>query len=136
MVPLPTLENARAEIAALQKQLAEKDKRMTRLKEIFSAKSTEFREAVYSLLGWKLDFMPNGRVKVSHMFTRGAKEMNEESIEFDGEKGTMKVAGGSESPWHREIKNQCAFWMQRQSIPCLLASILIEQYEKTTRAQM
>lgn len=38
--------------------------------------------------------------------------------------------------FHKEIRNQCSFWMARQSIPCLLASILIEQYEKTTRAQL
>lgn len=48
----------------------------------------------------------------------------------------MKVSGGPDSMFHREIKNQCSFWTARQSIPCLLSSILIEQYEKTTRAQM
>lgn len=81
-VPMATLENCRAEVKSMEKVVAEKDKRMTRLKEIWSAKSLEFREAVYSLLGWKLDFMPNGRVKVTHMFGNESQ-----SIEFDGEKG-------------------------------------------------
>ncbi|KAI5848920.1 spindle assembly checkpoint component Mad1 [Tricharina praecox] len=130
MVPRATLENVRAEIKAMEKVVAEKEKRMMRLKEIWSAKSLEFREAVFSLLGWKLDFMQNGRVRVTHMFGDESQ-----SIEFDGEKGTMKVAGGPDSMFHKEIRNQCSFWMARQSIPCLLASILIEQYEKTTRAQ-
>ncbi|KAI5850489.1 spindle assembly checkpoint component Mad1 [Morchella snyderi] len=133
VVPLRTLENARKEIQMMEKTVADKEKRMLRLKEIWAAKSMEFREAVFSLLGWKLDFLPNGRVKVTHMF---AGNSDEQSIEFDGEKGTMKVSGGPNSMFRREIKNQCTFWMARNSIPCLLSSILIEQYEKTTRAQM
>ena len=59
MVPRATLENVRAEVKEMERVVAEKEKRMTRLKEIWSAKSLEFREAVYSLLGWKLDFMQN-----------------------------------------------------------------------------
>lgn len=82
MVPRATLENVRAEVKDMERVVAEKEKRMTRLKEIWSAKSLEFREAVFSLLGWKLDFMQNGRVKVTHMFGNDSQ-----SIEFDGEKG-------------------------------------------------
>jgi mitotic spindle assembly checkpoint protein MAD1 len=82
MVPRATLENCKAEIRSMEQVVAEKEKRMTRLKEIWSAKSQEFREAVYSLLGWKLDFMQNGRVRVTHMFGNESQ-----SIEFDGEKG-------------------------------------------------
>jgi mitotic spindle assembly checkpoint protein MAD1 len=85
VVPLATLENARSDIKSMEKVIAEKEKRMTRLKEIWSAKSMEFREAVYSLLGWKLDFMPNGRVRVTHMFAGN----EDQSIEFDGEKGLL-----------------------------------------------
>lgn len=154
VVPIHTVNNLRAEIQAMEKVVKEKEKRMTRLKEIWAAKSSEFREAVYSLIGYKFDFLPNGRVRVTHMFAGS----DDQSIEFDGEKGeflslqrlkawasadrrklafvgTMKVAGGPDSVFHKEMKNQFAFWMARQSIPCLLASILIEQYEKTTRAQ-
>lgn len=83
MVPRSSLDNAKAEIKIMEKLVAEKEKRMTRLKEIWSTKSMELREAVYSLLGWKFDFMPNGRVKVTHMFAG----REDQSIEFDGEKG-------------------------------------------------
>lgn len=88
VVPLRTLENARKEIQMMEKTVADKEKRMLRLKEIWAAKSMEFREAVFSLLGWKLDFLPNGRVKVTHMF---AGNSDEQSIEFDGEKGKLNV---------------------------------------------
>ena len=91
VVPISTLENARQEIKSMEKLVAEKEKRMMRLKEIWSAKSLEFREAVFSLLGWKIDFMPNGRVRVTHMFAGN----EEQTIEFDGEAGTIH----SKSHW-------------------------------------
>lgn len=71
----------------MEKVVADKEKRMQRLKEIWSAKSMEFREAVFSLLGWKLDFLQNGRVRVTHMFAGNSED---QSIEFDGEKGELK----------------------------------------------
>ena len=91
LVPISTLENARADIKSMEKVVAEKEKRMMRLKEIWSAKSLEFREAVYSLLGWKIDFMPNGRVRVTHMFAGN----EEQTIEFDGEAGTSRLVSTS-----------------------------------------
>ncbi|KAI4139887.1 MAG: hypothetical protein L6R39_006061, partial [Caloplaca ligustica] len=45
-VPVHSLNNARAELAALEKVVADKEKRMMRLKQIWSLKSLEFREAV------------------------------------------------------------------------------------------
>ena len=93
MVPLATLENIRAEVKAMGKAVAEKEKRMMRLKEIWSAKSSEFREAVFSLLGWKLDFMQNGRVRVTHMFGDVSQ-----SIEFDGEKGLFYLLTSNDVP--------------------------------------
>lgn len=87
MVPIRSLENVRREIKSMEKVVADKEKRMQRLKEIWSAKSMEFREAVFSLLGWKLDFLQNGRVRVTHMFAGNSAD---QSIEFDGEKGKLK----------------------------------------------
>lgn len=88
MVPIRSLENARREIKSMEKVVADKEKRMQRLKEIWTAKSMEFREAVFSLLGWKLDFLQNGRVRVTHMFAGNSVD---QSIEFDGEKGKSTV---------------------------------------------
>ncbi|KAL8684816.1 MAG: hypothetical protein Q9218_008123, partial [Villophora microphyllina] len=45
LVPVHSLNNARAEVQALETQLAEREKRMLRLKQIWSLKSLEFREA-------------------------------------------------------------------------------------------
>jgi mitotic spindle assembly checkpoint protein MAD1 len=138
-VPIPTLENARRDISDMEKTVADKEKRMLRLKQIWSSKSLEFREAVASVLGWKLDFMPNGRVRVTSMFYPSSADSEdggeENSIIFDGENGTMKISGGPKSSFALEIKEMIRFWVEnRKEIPCFLAACTLEFYKKTTKA--
>ena len=134
-VPLATLAASGDEIAELQHTVAEREKRIKRLKTIWTAKSLEFREAVASVLGWKMDFMPNGRVRVTSMFYPGDEETGENSIVFDGENGTMKVSGGPQSVFAMEIRDLITFWVEeRKEIPCFLAAMTLEFYERTTRA--
>ncbi|KAL8739263.1 MAG: hypothetical protein Q9190_007864, partial [Brigantiaea leucoxantha] len=45
--------------------LASSEKRQLRLKQIWTLKSQEFRQAVLSLLGWQIDFQPNGRFRMT-----------------------------------------------------------------------
>ncbi|EEH20199.2 hypothetical protein PABG_02458 [Paracoccidioides brasiliensis Pb03] len=154
VVPLSTLESKEMELREMEKIVAEKDKRMRRLKEIWTAKSSEFREAVASVLGYKLDFLPNGRVRVTSMFhlspayrhgdrdaspdARGPGSMGdgeENSIIFDGENGTMKISGGPNSLFAMEIRSLIKFWVEeRKDIPCFLAAMTLDFYDKTTRA--
>ncbi|OCK81979.1 spindle assembly checkpoint component MAD1 [Lepidopterella palustris CBS 459.81] len=134
-VPKATLTASYAEISELRHTVAEREKRIKRLKQIWTAKSLEFREAVASVLGWKLDFMPNGRVRVTSMFYPGDEETGENSIVFDGENGTMKVSGGPQSAFASEIREQIGFWVEeRKEIPCFLAALTLEFYERGTRA--
>lgn len=125
-VPVHSLNNARAELAALETVVAEKEKRMLRLKQIWSLKSLEFREAVASLLGWQMDFLPNGRFRLTSIFRPGGEEEEEEEggeggntgLVFDGETGTMKIAGGPESVFGREVRPLIRFWVEeRKEIP-------------------
>ncbi|KAJ5576913.1 hypothetical protein N7535_003839 [Penicillium sp. DV-2018c] len=137
VVPASTLESLKLEMQDMERTVADKEKRMRRLKEIWTAKSSEFREAVASLLGFKLDFLPNGRVRVTSMFHLSAAYRHgdsdarsdsgpgsmgngeENSIVFDGENGTMKVSGAR---------------TERKDIPCFLAAMTLDFYDKTTRA--
>ncbi|KAI9663303.1 MAG: coiled-coil domain-containing protein mad1 [Alyxoria varia] len=148
-VPASTAERLRADISERDDALASKDKHVMRLKQIWTSKSLEFREAVASILGWKLDFMPNGRVRVSSMFDKknnanskrrkggaGVEEVEEEeeeerSIIFDGEAGTMKVSGGPQSRFANEIKGLIDFWVDgRKEVPCFLAACTLEFWER------
>ena len=48
----------------------------------------------------------------------------------------MKLAGGLNTQFAREIKNSMKFYVEeRKEIPCFLAALTMEGYEKTTRAQ-
>ncbi|KAH3919690.1 hypothetical protein HBH56_017530 [Parastagonospora nodorum] len=129
-VPTATLDAVRDELEELRTQLASSTKKIQRLKQIWTAKSLEFREAVASILGWKLDFMPNGRVKVTSMF-KPADEDGENSIVFDGENGTMKVSGGEQSVFAGEIRDQIVYWVEgRKEIPCFLSALTLEFWER------
>ncbi|KAL6710585.1 coiled-coil domain-containing protein mad1 [Coniothyrium glycines] len=129
-IPLATLDAARDELEELKAQLASSHKKIDRLKKIWTAKSLEFREAVASILGWKLDFMANGRVKVTSMF-HPADDEGENSIVFDGENGTMKVSGGEQSVFAGEIRDQIVYWVEgRKEIPCFLSALTLEFWER------
>ncbi|KAF9886301.1 coiled-coil domain-containing protein mad1 [Aspergillus nanangensis] len=154
VIPVSALESMKLEVQDMERVVADKEKRMRRLKEIWTAKSSEFREAVASLLGYKLDFLPNGRVRVTSMFhlspayrhgdgdasfdAQGPGSMGngeENSIIFDGENGTMKISGGPNSLFAMEIKPLIKFWVEeRKDIPCFLAAMTLDFYDKTTRA--
>lgn len=135
-VPFTTFEAAHDEMQELRLALASSEKKQARLKQIWAAKSLEFREAVASILGWKLDFMPNGRVKVTSMF-KPADDEGENSIVFDGENGTMKVSGGEQSVFAGEIRDQIVYWVEgRKEIPCFLAALTLEFWERGPGAEM
>lgn len=139
VVPISSLDNARQQIEELKALVAKLEKKEMRLKQIWGSKSIEFREAVCSILGWKLDMMPNGRVKATSilypsLINHGEEEEN--SIIFDGEQGTMKVSGGPQSVFAGEIRHMIDFWVDgRNEIPCFLAACTLEFYDRTTRAQ-
>lgn len=134
LVPQSTLENLRLEMQDLEQQVRDKEKRMLRLKEIFGKKSLEFREAVFSVLGWKTDFRPNGKVALS--LNTGNEEGGDEVDEciiFDGENGTMKIAGGPDSAFALQIRPLIKQWVEgRRYIPGLMAGIILSKVEDGT----
>ncbi|KAI9745820.1 MAG: coiled-coil domain-containing protein mad1 [Claussenomyces sp. TS43310] len=134
VVPAATLEAARCEVRDMERVVADKEKRMSRLKTVWGGKTMEFREGVKSLLGWSVEFMPNGKMKVTSLFHPSTDE-SENSIVFDGENGTMKVSGGPKSLFALKIRDQIKFWVtERGEIPCLLAALTMEFYDESTRA--
>lgn len=144
-VPTSTLASLRLELQDLELALKEKDKRILRLKEIWSKKSLEFREAVFSILGWKMEFRPNGKFAMSlNTNTTGsgnAGEGEEEDDEdeccliFDGERGNMKIQGGPESSFGLYVRPMVREWVERRGcVPGLMASILMSRVEEGTVA--
>lgn len=154
VVPAATVDNLTMQLSRLQAEVASAQKQTRRLREIFGSKATEFREAVASILGYKINFLPNGKARVTSTFyvhprriLDGDMEANQEieddeeeqansnSIIFDGEEGTMKFSGGANSAFAVEMKELVNFWVQeRRSVPCFLAAMTLELFEKRPRA--
>lgn len=124
-VPRKTVEVLRKEIATLEATIAEKEKRTSRLKTIWTKKSLEFRQAVHSVLGVLFDFLPNGKVRVS---SQTWSEDESDNITFDGERGTMKIQGEA---FRRRIQPLVDYWVEeRKEIPGLVAALVLEGWER------
>lgn len=134
-VPSSALQSLRLEMKELEQTVADKEKRMLRLKEIWSKKASELREAIFSILGWKMEFRPNGRFAVSLNVGGPDDEEAEEEccLIFDGDNGTMKVAGGPQSEFGLQIRPLVKQWVEgRRYIPGLMASILLGKIDDGT----
>ncbi|KAI1103954.1 MAD-domain-containing protein [Jackrogersella minutella] len=134
LIPASQLAAARREIEEAQRETASAQKTTRRLKEVWAAKSQEFKEAIFSTLGWTVTFIPNGKMRVESLYCPSASDEQENSIVFDGERGTMKVAGGPQSQFARRIQDQIQFWVRDKGcIPGFLAALTLEFYEEHTR---
>lgn len=131
VIPASQLAAARREIEEAKKETASAQKSARRLKEVWGAKSHEFKEAIFSTLGWTVTFIPNGKMRVESVFNPSTTDEHEKSIVFDGERGTMKVSGGPQSPFAQRIADQIQFWVRDKGcIPGFLAALTLEFYDE------
>lgn len=137
VVPVSTVDALKLDLQDMEKVVAEKEKRMRRQRTIWTDKAAEFRDVIASILGWNVQFLPNGKAKLASMFYGKRHQIGEDNdddenyIIFDGENGTMKISGGPEGQFSTEIKDLVNFWVkEKKEIPCFLAAMTIEFYEK------
>ncbi|TVY83070.1 Spindle assembly checkpoint component MAD1 [Lachnellula suecica] len=129
-VPASQLEALRRDVQDAEDRTASEKKRNDRLMKVWADKSAEFRLLITDLLGWDVMFMKNMKTRVTSVLYPGNGD-DENSIEFDGQKGTMKVTGGPESAFAVKIGDQLRFWVrERGSIPCFLAALTLEFWEE------
>ena len=136
LVPLQTVENLRTELAQMQESLQLKDKGMLRLKQVFTAKANELREAVQSLFGYKVRFMENGKVKLTSAYAGGARGTTLVFRSEEGNVGEMKLQGEANDGL-ANVSHLRDYWLSdgiRHSVPCFLAALNLELYENTTQA--
>jgi mitotic spindle assembly checkpoint protein MAD1 len=130
-IPTTVLGAMEREIAAAKAETASAQKSARRLKEVWGSKSQEFKEAIFSTLGWTVTFIPNGKMRVESTFYPSQTDEHENSIVFDGERGTMKVGGGPRSEFAKRISDQIGFWVREKGcIPGFLAALTLEFYEE------
>lgn len=133
-IPASTLDAAERRIQEAKSETASAQKSAKRLKEVWTSKSLEFKEAIFSTLGWTVTFIPNGKMRVESVYCPSKTDEHENSIVFDGERGTMKVGGGPRSEFAGRIADQIGFWVrERGCIPGFLAALTLEFYEEHTK---
>nr|ODN75661.1 mitotic spindle assembly checkpoint protein MAD1 [Cryptococcus depauperatus CBS 7841] len=128
VVPRSSFNRLKKEKEELEKAHA---KRLLRLKEIFTAKSKEFLEAVYSLLGWRIKFDESGSdIRLTSMYApKGKSGLTIKFTSSEGHFGTMQMSG----MMARGLEECRQFWVvERQSVPGFLAQVTTEMFEKTT----
>ena len=133
VVPVSSLDALRLDLNEKDNVIAEREKRLKRQKDIWTNKTAEFQDVIASVLGWRIKFLPNGKAKVSSIFHASADgdEDDVQYIEFDGENATMKLSGGTEGAFAREIKQQVDFWLKEKGeVPCLLAALTIQFHDE------
>ncbi|KAK1774404.1 spindle assembly checkpoint component Mad1 [Copromyces sp. CBS 386.78] len=135
-VPATQIAALKRDIQAAQAETASAQKRADRLKQVWAAKSAEFKEAVFSTLGWTVTFIPGGKMRVESVYYPSKTDEHENSIVFDGEKGTMKVGGGPRSEFANRIADNIRFWVREKGeVPCFLAALTLEFYEEMNGAR-
>ena len=148
LVPRASWEAVCQEKAQLEDELKQKDKRMLRLRQVFTAKTAEFREALSAILGVKLAFYDNGQVRVTSQYDLGAAFVFQPARDVKGSTTSggsggsgsgnggaarmQLVAQGEGGP--QELPQLMRNWVEiEQSIPCFLASVTLECYDKWKR---
>ncbi|KAI0324181.1 MAD-domain-containing protein [Cubamyces sp. BRFM 1775] len=129
LVPRESYEVVVKEKAKLEEELKHREKRLLRLQQVFHAKSAEFREAIAAILGVKLAFYPNGQVRVTSQYDLNAAFVFQpDNAKAGGAKMTL-IAQGDGGP--EDLPQLMRYWIEEeQCIPCFLASVTLECYEK------
>ena len=120
----------RSSTAAREATVRQKETMELRLKKAFSDKADEFRKAVQSLLGFRLDFLSSGRVKVTSLYDPDKVYALLFSSAAGGE-GTMELLSKADgrNPLDDEVKKIIQFWGAKGCIPGLLASLSLTLFE-------
>ncbi|KAK5959414.1 coiled-coil domain-containing protein MAD1 PWA37_003370 [Arxiozyma heterogenica] len=120
-VPLSVVKTMEFELRQCEKELFKSNKRFTRLREFFNKKSLEFIEVVNSILGFKLEFQQNNKVKIYSCFRP------DKYLVLDLVKNTL-VSNLNLSNWEELLST----WIeQREQIPCFLATITLQLWQET-----
>ncbi|PVZ98225.1 hypothetical protein BB558_005781 [Smittium angustum] len=127
-----TISNLKSDNQKLIEKLNDSKKAIKRLKEVWRAKALELREAVYSLLGYRVDFLENGRVRLTSMYSSSANNSFIFGSSSD-DKGTIELIGGGNKDYMQSLKADIRYWVsEKGSIPAFLATTTLQLFESNT----
>lgn len=125
-IPMESYKNLESEKTLLESQLQEKEKRILRLKQVFASKVQEYLAAVVQILGFRLEMLESGAVRVFSVYGKP----NDPGISYNlsgVNSGNLEFVGGDDAGVKR-MEGIMAKWMESGSLPCLMASVTLALY--------
>mgnify|MGYP003365241245 CR=1 FL=1 len=118
-VPVSVYESLNFDIKQQEQEIFKANKKFARLKEVFNKKSLEFIDVVNSILGFKLEFIPDNKVKIYSCY-----KPNKYMI-VDLRRNTLD-SNLEINNWDQLLQ----MWItERDSIPCFLATLTLQLWE-------
>lgn len=120
-VPTSVYNSLKFDIQQQEQEILKANKKFMRLKEIFNKKSLEFIDVVNSILGFKLEFRQDGKVKIYSCYKP------DKSLMVDLRKNTLDSTLQLEN-WDELLQ----YWItERGQIPCFLATLTLQLWESS-----
>ncbi|KAG7902403.1 hypothetical protein KL935_001311 [Ogataea polymorpha] len=137
LIPKTVYERVCLEQDQLQEEIKSMNKRMTRLREMFSSKAARFNEIVFLLLGYKIELLSETKLKMYPKFNRdsfiqvdlgrhGSKIGH--LLDGDGIRVKLPAEAGFQKV---DVDNLIRFWVLEKQQPCCFFNALnLELYDK------
>ncbi|KAF9209794.1 coiled-coil domain-containing protein mad1 [Haplosporangium sp. Z 27] len=130
LIPTASYNRLKGDYDRLLEEMVENTKRSKRLKESWTLKADEFLDAVRSLLGYKVNFLDNGRVELISIYNSEEQHSFVFTSGLDDE-GTMQLVGSGSQKYMEEHKEAFDYWVnQLGSIPAFLSRITLDFVEQ------
>ncbi|XP_031555898.1 mitotic spindle assembly checkpoint protein MAD1-like [Actinia tenebrosa] len=115
------------QVEEVKAQLSSSELRNQRLKEVFSKKIQEFREACYALTGYKIDVLRDKQYRLQSMY---AERSSDDLLFESNSKGEMMLL---ETDFSSQVRDHIETYLRRMnSIPAFLSNVTLDLFSKQT----
>ncbi|SMN18995.1 similar to Saccharomyces cerevisiae YGL086W MAD1 Coiled-coil protein involved in the spindle-assembly checkpoint [Maudiozyma saulgeensis] len=120
-IPISVYESLNFDIKQQEQEIFKANKKFTRLKEVYNKKSLEFIDVVNSILGFKLEFRPDNKVKIYSCY------MPKTYLVVDLKHNTLESNMAIDN-WDELLET----WIEKRGqIPCFLATITLQLFNSS-----
>ncbi|KAI8927410.1 spindle assembly checkpoint component Mad1 [Entophlyctis helioformis] len=133
VIPVESLRAKELECDMMKQELDGRDKRILRLKEVYAAKVKEFREAVYTLLGFKIDVQMDGQVRLASAYGHASHDPVFVFSTAISDQVSLELSGGSSESRARVYEAMKMYVERHGSIPALMSAMTLDWFERSLR---
>ncbi|EDO40015.1 predicted protein [Nematostella vectensis] len=115
------------QVQDVKAQLSSSELKNQRLKEVFSRKIQEFREACYALTGYKIDVVRDKKYRLQSMY---AERANDDLLFESNSKGEMMML---QTDFSAQVADQIDTYLKKMnSIPAFLSAVTLDLFSRQT----